>query len=183
MIRSEMQGKTLITNKLNRVLKNIPNIFTAILLFVFSSNSCIAQTGLNEAHKDINSGVQPTLLDPSLVSSFYKLNRQQLFWFSYTESLLSMRKSLIAAIDSAMYLGLDNTGYHAELLLSGAEQSFLPSDSLLSMSTDMIFTDAAISFCKDIYCGSHISSLVNADEISGKFSIELTGRWEEERAV
>lgn len=121
MILSEMQGKTLITNKLKRVLKNIPNIFSAILLFVFSSYLCIAQTGLNETHKDINSGVQPTLLNPSLVSSFYKLNRQQLFWFSGTESHLSMRKSLVAAIDSAMYLGLDNTGYLVSKLLNSGK--------------------------------------------------------------
>lgn len=151
---------------------SISYLFLLLLFLAFYSNFCIAQ-GVDIDPRKYNSPVvQSDLQNPRLVERFYKLNRQQLFWFSHSPASPLLRRSLAIEIDSAAYKGLEKTSYHENEMSADIERAFLPADSLEALSADMIFTDAAISFCKDIYCGRNISSLVNADEISENFSAQ-----------
>ncbi len=110
-----------------------------------------------------------TISRPELVDKFYKLNHQKLFWFSdSTRNVL--RKVFKEAIDSAAYLGLNSEDYNADLLQANVNRSFSKDDSSSAMEIDRVFTDAAIAYVKDIYCGQKISSWVNADEISSKYA-------------
>ncbi|MDP4129879.1 MAG: L,D-transpeptidase family protein [Bacteroidota bacterium] len=108
------------------------------------------------------------LIYPSLVNKFYQINQQKQFWFSESEQSLSLRRALKDVIDSAVNIGLDGSRYHYSELLNYTNSN-IP-DRSITMRIDSIFTDAAIAFFKDVYQGTNISSMVNADEVSAKCS-------------
>ncbi|MDP4250914.1 MAG: L,D-transpeptidase family protein [Bacteroidota bacterium] len=108
------------------------------------------------------------LIYPSLVNKFYQINQQKQFWFLDSEQSLLLRRALKDVIDSAVSIGLDGSRYHYSELLNYINSN-IP-DRSITMRIDSIFTDAAIAFFKDVYQGTNISSMVNADEVSAKCS-------------
>ncbi|HZK65272.1 MAG TPA: L,D-transpeptidase family protein [Puia sp.] len=110
------------------------------------------------------------LIYPSLVNKFYQINQQKQFWFSDSEQSLSLRRALKDVIDSAVHIGLDGSKYHYSELLNYTNSNLQIPDRSITMTIDSIFTDVAIAFFKDVYQGTNISSMVNADEVSAKYS-------------
>ena len=119
-------------------------------------------------HSD--SGTNTVLIYPNLVNKFYQINQQTRFWFSDGEQSLSLRGALKDIIDSATNIGLDRNKYHYIELLNYTMNDLQLSDHSILMRMDSIFTDVAIAFFKDVYQGTNISSMVNADEVSAKYS-------------
>lgn len=104
---------------------------------------------------------------PQFVSAFYALINQQNFWLSDTQSL-SLRKKFVNVIDSAANWGLDANNYHNKELHQLAEISFTGKDSVAARHCELKFTDAAISFFKDLYEGSNNNA--GYDELSPKYN-------------
>lgn len=113
------------------------------------------RTGVNDLHY------------PELVSAFYALINQQSFWLSNNQSS-SLRKDFINVIDSAANWGLDANDYHDKELHQLAEISVTEKDSGAAKRCELIFTDAAISFFKDLYEGSNNNA--DYDELSPKYT-------------
>jgi murein L,D-transpeptidase YcbB/YkuD len=105
-------------------------------------------------------------LNPSLVERFYAANQQKPFWFTADPLAPVIRKQFIDAIDNASYYGLDKGRYHYSALKNEPEKT----DSSAIITQDRLFTDAVLTFCKDIYQGNNIVSWLKNDEISGKYS-------------
>lgn len=102
---------------------------------------------------------------PQLVSAFYTLIHQQSFWLNNTQSS-SLRKGLIHVIDSAAYWALDANDYHNKELHRLAGISFAEINAVNAKRCELVFTDAAISFFKDLYEGSN--NKAGYDELSPK---------------
>ena len=60
--------------------------------------------------------------------------------------------------------------YHYKEIIAVIKNNYTEKDSLEAMVTDKVFTDAAIALCKDFYQGENISSWINYDEVSSKYS-------------
>src|SRR5678815_3393884 len=129
--------------------------FTFSALFFYGSLLLLAQdtTGVDKLHY------------PQLVSAFYTLINQQSFWLNNTQSS-SLRNGLINVIDSAAYWALDANDYHSKELRRLAGISFAEMDSVTAKRCELVFTDAAISFFKDLYEGSN--NKAGYDELSPK---------------
>lgn len=114
-----------------------------------------------------SSFAEASLRYPQLVSAFYKLNNQENFWYS-TERSGSLKQSfLTTVIDSAAFFGLNAGDYHEQMLKQLVEKNFAVTDSLNIRQADILFTDAAIAFFKDIYQGSNNNA--GYDEVSPKY--------------
>lgn len=117
----------------------------------------------------------PALLHPSLTAAFYKLRGNGIFWTANGAAALQLRTALVQQIDSAALLGLEPSGYHQALLKTTAYMQSVPDSN-----KDLLFTDAAIAICRDIYQGHQSSKLLGYDEISGKYETAandfITGR-------
>jgi L,D-transpeptidase YcbB len=110
------------------------------------------------------------LIYPLLTAKFYQQNNQQLFWFTTDTGSATLRQSFKTAIDSCINIGLDKEKYHYNEIIAASAAKFSLEDSTTAMNNDKIFTDAAIALCKDIYQGKNISSWINYDEVSGKYT-------------
>lgn len=119
-------------------------------------------------------GEQPTTIFPKklnnarLTEQFYQGNQQTLFWFR--EERGSLRERLVSLLDSSKYMALDKKAYHYDWLKNNIH--FFSADTTDMSSADKVFTDAALSFCKDIYQGAGISGWVGYDELSPKAAAE-----------
>jgi murein L,D-transpeptidase YcbB/YkuD len=129
--------------------------FILSALFFYSATMLQAQ---NRTGTDV-------LHHPELVSAFYTLIDKQNFWLDNTESL-SLRKNFVNVIDSAAKWALDATDYHDKELHRLVEISFTQKDSVAEKYCELVFTDAAISFFKDLYEGSNNNA--GYDELSSK---------------
>jgi murein L,D-transpeptidase YcbB/YkuD len=108
------------------------------------------------------------VLYPVLVNKFYAVTHQQLFWVG--TSATAMRTTLLAKLDSAAYIGTDRDRYRYNQLLKINEEGLkVRNDSTTLMQWDMLFTDAAIAYCKDLYQGNGISTWLKYDEWSERY--------------
>ncbi len=104
------------------------------------------------------------LLYPELVSKFYRMKGDSLFWFYPGNEKRLLRQQLLSIIDSAWYLGLIAKTYHSvELqLLPGSNAT----DSVTIHKADRLYTDAAMAVIKDIYEGYKMPPWVGYDQLS-----------------
>jgi len=109
------------------------------------------------------------MINEELVNQFYKINSEKLFWFGADQQLLSLRQELKSILDSSKGFGLIKEDYHYAEIVENNNRSFLPGETLEATNADRIFTDAAIQFCKDLYCGKNIASWINSDQFSSRF--------------
>lgn len=107
-----------------------------------------------------------SLTYPSLVDQFYRQRHHALFWFVTGEEQAALRRQLQTAIDSAAWRGLDSSRYHPAEVREGLEGLPGPADSAELKRWDRIYTDAAITYCKDLYQGNGIYSMISYDGIS-----------------
>ena len=108
---------------------------------------------------------------PTLVEKFYIATNQQLLWLNNTFVSDTMRMILLQKIDSSAYIGIDKRKYNYDRLYEINDQrSKEKNDTTGLMKQDMLFTDAAIAYCKDMYQGNEISTSLMYDEWSGKYA-------------
>ena len=108
------------------------------------------------------------LLYPVLVNKFYSTAHQKIFWLNNSTSSGDMRRILLQKLDSSAYIGTDRKRYRYDRLLERKPEQ--GGDSTTLMKLDMLFTDAAIAYCKDLYQGYGIDVWLKYDEWSGKYS-------------
>lgn len=103
---------------------------------------------------------------PALVEQFYRMAAVKQFWFTSPADYMVASYRFKHLLDSVQYTGLDKNRYHyAEIT---REAIVIDSDELARL--DRIFTDAAISLCKDLYQGADIDDRIRNDEISAKYA-------------
>jgi murein L,D-transpeptidase YcbB/YkuD len=112
--------------------------------------------------------VAQDLLYPSLINKLYKLSGSKTIWFLQNEQSHQLRLALRNALDSSVKLGLKKNKYHYDEVNQIIDKSFEQKDSIAEMQADRLFTDAAISYCKDIYEGADINDWMAYDELSSK---------------
>jgi murein L,D-transpeptidase YcbB/YkuD len=140
-----------------------------VFLFLFLIKNSPSQN-INLTVYKPQTSAELELLYPVLTAKFYQQNNQQLFWFNQDTGSLVLRQSLQLAIDSCKNTGLDKEKYHYNEIIASVENKYLPADSAIVINMDKIFTDATIALSKDIYQGKNISSWINYDEVSGKYT-------------
>jgi murein L,D-transpeptidase YcbB/YkuD len=108
---------------------------------------------------------EPSLNSSDLVAEFYKINRQQLFWFNRPLSG-KLRETFLKLLESIDSSGLRPGDYHSAALLklSGNESNI--QDTAALRQIDIFYTDAAVSLVRDLYMGRNIPSWISSDEIS-----------------
>jgi murein L,D-transpeptidase YcbB/YkuD len=104
------------------------------------------------------------LFNKDMVARYYQINNQQWRWFARDTVSVSLRSKLLQILDRAPLLGLSKFEYHYDELV--AAHAIKTTDSLTLQNADRLFTDAALTFAKDIYAGRNITRWVYADEIS-----------------
>jgi L,D-transpeptidase YcbB len=142
------------------------------LIFPVSFFLLLNDNSRNKLVKDFemktDMGSNEKLLYPALVSKFYILNNNNLFWMLPGKQYELLRQQLINSTDTAFYLGLTREKYHSVELKS------LPSskmtDSLTLLKADQFYTDAAIALLKDVYHGYKMQPWVGYDQLSGKYA-------------
>ena len=140
------------------------------VIFIAANFICLPFSIAQNISDDKNiSSNQYKLINPEIVSAFYKFNQHKLFWFNNGEQYYLLRIKLRNIIDSSENAGLEKNKYHFTDLKERINSAFADKDSLAAMHLDKIFTDAAIAYAKDIYQGSNVSDWVNNDEISKKY--------------
>ncbi|KAA9041096.1 L,D-transpeptidase family protein [Ginsengibacter hankyongi] len=120
----------------------------------------------SKASIDANGEIK--LLYPQLVKRFYEAGTNQLFWFSINENSKPLRQLLKSKIDNSASLGLKKEKYHLNEINKYINSDFTEQDSIIALTADRIFTDAAIAYCKDVYQGNDIGHWMLYDEISLK---------------
>lgn len=103
-----------------------------------------------------------------LVDRLYELKGESLIWFG-KDATVSLRQKVKTLFDSAIYLGLDRDRYHYNWIAANVEESPMLDDSMMRITADRIYTDAVITFCKDIYGGSELNSWLGYDELREQF--------------
>lgn len=129
-----------------------------VLFTLFCCNLFIIQAQKNNSE---------TLRYPEVVSAFYTLLDKQNFWTGDTASA-SLRNKFLEVIDSAENWGLAGNDYHYTALHELVKIAPGEKDSNLLKRCELIFTDAAISFFKDLYEGSNNNA--RHDELSSKYT-------------
>lgn len=109
-------------------------------------------------------------LYPLLTNQFYSSNHQQLFWFGNSSVSDTMRMILLQKLDSSEYIGIDNNNFdYAHLLSISKKYLEEPNDTLGLKNKDMLYTNAAIVYCKYLYQGCEIKKQLLYDEWSEKY--------------
>ena len=106
---------------------------------------------------------------PHLVKDFYYHKHLTLFWFAADSAAPGLRQQLWQRIDSARYYGLDSNRYHYAAIRNnrpGIHARITDSASLYHL--DRLFTDAALTLCKDLSQGKDIYDHLRYDELSAK---------------
>jgi murein L,D-transpeptidase YcbB/YkuD len=151
-------------------VKKVIKIIACLLILADFILPVKGQSSIMAFTKSVTSGNKIESINEELVDKFYKINQQKLFWFSPGEQSLLLRQELKNVLDSSRNLGLNKEDYHYEKILEYITSSFLPNQSLEATDVDRIFTDAAIKFCENLYCGKDIASWISADQISLKYA-------------
>ena len=127
-----------------------------ILSFTLALNILAASPNANGANASAN------LSYPKLVNTFYSQNENNMLWTGVSNNAANLRNGLVTLISKAAYLGLDKDQYHYEYISSALQ---LYND----MDADRVFTDAAISFFKDVYAGRMTDGMMGYDGVSGTY--------------
>lgn len=133
------------------------------------TNDPVAQTNSLNLNNTSQDYISPGLHHPSLVNKFYELNGNKLRWFTVDNQSQLLKKELKIRVDSTANIGLQKTKYHRIELYQMVDKTYPVEDSIEAMQIDRIFTDAAITYSKDIYQGADIGKWMMYDEISKKY--------------
>jgi len=117
-------------------------------------------------HSSRNNKIDDVLVYPKLVAKFYAERNNKLFWFNGENSQLQMRSKLKKFIDSTLTTGTYKSRYHFDQINSTIDQSFSAADSISAFNIDKIYTDAAITLCKDLYQGYGVKNWISIDQVS-----------------
>lgn len=104
---------------------------------------------------------EETFHNKRLTDSLYTRSNEQLLWFH--KDGWAKRNALISMIDKCRYLGLNSERYNYSDLVA-----YATSDG--SLAADRMFTDAAVTFFKDLYQGYGITELLGTDQITKKYA-------------
>ncbi|UKJ06720.1 L,D-transpeptidase family protein [Solitalea lacus] len=141
------------------------------ILFIILAIACISpQLSFIQHGRPIlidTSDVKEKFIQPLLIDKFYQQNHQKLFWFSTDEKSVKLRQQLLDIIENRKYLGLDKENYHANELRNHITEM----DCQKIFRADWLFTDAALSYAKDIYTGAELNYWVSYDQISEKCAV------------
>jgi len=144
-------------------------LLSALFLFLLS-----IVTGFDNRSKKINLSFtaipenEEGLFHASLVNKFYEMNDGKFLWFTADAEAFSLREELSALIDTSFYYGLIERAYHITDIKANSKGLF--SDSLVMLTTERIYTDAAIAVFKDLYQGYKMKPWVGFDQVSAKYS-------------
>jgi hypothetical protein len=132
---------------------------------------CVAlmQTTIAQPLRAASSVIMEKIQQPALVKRFYELREKSFFWYDNNDESCKLRCKLVSILDSCLYLGMVKEKYHYKWLIQNTNDLFAYDDSLSRTSADKVYTDALISFCKDLYQGYNIDEAVSYDEISFKY--------------
>lgn len=137
------------------------------LFFIFFLNAAIKSSG--QESQLLPGAPEPRYYSAELLEEFYQLNHKKLFWYNPSNNSSSLRKSLLRWLNSSKEFGLNRADYHYPELMQAQDSIFSSVDSLPLGEADRLFTDAALTFCRDLYLGRNIPSLINSDEISPSY--------------
>lgn len=101
---------------------------------------------------------------PTLTNSFLAKKKS---FFTSGDDAGELRAQVIKLIDKSNYKGLNRKRYHQELLHQLHNGSF--SDKTEKRNTELYFSDALISYCKDMMKSPKIETWIKYDELSGKY--------------
>jgi len=156
MKKFKLMKLRIVSNKVGLLVKGKILFCLSVLCFIFSSAFArVPVINVNEVK----------LLNIALVNRFYQLNHDSVFWFTSPASSSYIREQFLQILDSAIYDGLNKDRYHYSYI----RKSLPNNDSFVTMEFDRVFTDAVISYCKDMYAGADISQWIRSDEVSHKY--------------
>lgn len=112
-------------------------------------------------------GLIEPLRHPGLAAQFYNIHRGQLFWMQPGADHAGKRHALVHCIDRADSFGLPPRLGQAQWLSRYLNQ--VPTDPQEALYADRRFTDAAISFCRDLYQGVAMEQWLSYDAISARY--------------
>lgn len=101
------------------------------------------------------------LANGKLVDRFYEMTNDQLLWTGPDDNSEELRASLLHMVSNSAYMGLDKGDYHYNYIAGNLR---LYND----LDADKVFTDAAISYLKDLYTGKLEQKMLGYDEVSQK---------------
>lgn len=145
----------LMSNFINRKL--CPPLIIILIVFF----------GLDISGNDVASA--QNLINPSLVKKLYTLYGNKLFWLSPGEQSHALRLVLKNKVDSSTNMGLNKYKYHYNELARNIDKNFTTEDSVSAKQLDKLFSDVAITYCKDVYQGTGIDKWITYDEVSQKY--------------
>lgn len=106
---------------------------------------------------------------PHLVKEFYHRKHLTLFWFAPGSAARKLREQLWQCIDSARYSGLDSHRYHYAAIRDNQPGIHAPiADSAARYRLDRLYTDAALTLCRDLSQGKDIYDRLRYDELSAR---------------
>lgn len=108
--------------------------------------------------------VSRALANPALVDAFYKIRTGAPFWFTPDSTGINLRMALIRVLEKSDTKGLNKDRYGYDDLKMHLEEGSFASASL--MDYDRVYTDAAISYMKDIFQGCISDRMISSDELS-----------------
>ncbi|MFA6059132.1 MAG: L,D-transpeptidase family protein [Taibaiella sp.] len=109
---------------------------------------------------------QRALVNPGLVNAFYIARAGNCLWFTPDSSALDLRRELIWILEKSITKGLNKEDYHYEYLKKHLAEEHVPFETL--MSYEKTYTDAAVSYMKDIFQGRISGTMISNDELSQK---------------
>jgi murein L,D-transpeptidase YcbB/YkuD len=135
---------------------------TIFLLFFF-------QHAFSPTSADLKPDAFRYIAYPKLVDRFYELNGNKLFWFRDGDESFKLRTALINELEGPGAVGVNKEKYQLENLKEIADKIFPIKDSINARQADRSFTNAAITYSKEIYQGASIGKWIGYDEFSDKY--------------
>ncbi len=107
----------------------------------------------------------PDLLYPELVGRFYKAHHHHMFWVCDSPHAAGLRTVLLQNMDSsARVTGTRNRYNFNELVAINETISSLAEHSITLWHIDMLYTDAVIAYCEDLYHGGDMKNAMHHGE-------------------
>lgn len=103
---------------------------------------------------------------PVLVNAFYAARSGGPFWFTADSTGLNLRRELILILEKSAVKGLNKDCYNYEHLKAHLAEEEFPFETL--MIYDRMYTDAAITYMKDVFQGRISATMTSYDELSKK---------------
>lgn len=97
----------------------------------------------------------------------YSFNSKKSSFWTKGEHAAELREELIKLVDKSNYKGLSKKRYHQTLLHELDKKNYV--DANEKKATEQYFTDALISYCKDMMKSPKIETWITYDELSKKF--------------